>query len=91
MKTLTVIEPVDFMFYCLSLGQVTDTIHEYQTTHTTVHFEPKTGRLTSTPTCVNEYGSRYSGSGDCYEVYLPEQMHHLLPDVLLTEPNWEDF
>jgi hypothetical protein len=91
MKKITVLEPVDFLNYCLSFAEeVVEERNNYQHTHDRVHYNPETGQLSSEEVCINEHGSCY-GRGIYKYVTIPTEWGQFLPSQLTNSPFWGDF
>jgi hypothetical protein len=88
MKKITVLEPIDFMNYCLNFGEVdTEYANNYSHTHDQVNYNPETGLLSLEEVCINEYGGKY-GRNVYKSVIIPKEWQQFLPTELTLSPFW---
>lgn len=91
MKKITILEPEDFLNYCLYFADVqSEGQNNYQHTHNRIHFNPNTGMLSAEEVCINEYGSSY-GRGIYMNIIIPTEWGRFLPQCLQSSPWWGDF
>jgi len=92
MRKITILEPVDFLNYCLNFAEEeqAERVENYTHTHNRVHYDPDTGILSAEAVNKNENGQCF-GIGRYYTVQIPLEWAQFLPSTLTNAPFWGDF